>query len=161
MFYKYITDITYITESGRKKNKQPQTWVSPKCKKGKVWALFWHSVLLCLSRACTQTKFPCSYQECGLILSHWLTWLLGPLIPTPPSAAASLWPSPFPDCHELFCSGTLPFLIFFQSCRKSRVQTLCVGFTPEQTKESSDWYSPTPTETNAQHRATVSYNLPS
>ena len=41
MFYKYITDITYITESGRKKNRQALTWVSPTCKKGEVRALFW------------------------------------------------------------------------------------------------------------------------
>ena len=33
MFYKYTTDITYITESGRKKNKQARTWVYPKHKK--------------------------------------------------------------------------------------------------------------------------------
>ena len=42
MFYKYITDIAYITESGRKKNKQTRIWVSPKRKKGEVLALFWH-----------------------------------------------------------------------------------------------------------------------
>ena len=47
MFHKYITDITNITESGRKKNKQAQTWISPKCEKREVWALFWHSVHLC------------------------------------------------------------------------------------------------------------------
>ena len=41
MFYKYTTDITYITESGKKKNKQALTWVSPKRKKGEIWALFW------------------------------------------------------------------------------------------------------------------------
>ena len=43
MFYKYTTYITYITECRRKKNKQARTWVRPKCKKGKVLALFWHS----------------------------------------------------------------------------------------------------------------------
>ena len=46
MFYKYTTDITYITESGRKKNKHVRTWVRPKCKKGEVLALFWHSVAI-------------------------------------------------------------------------------------------------------------------
>ena len=46
MFYKYTTDIAYITESGRKKNKQERTWVSPKHKKGEVLALFWHSVVI-------------------------------------------------------------------------------------------------------------------
>ena len=39
MFYKYTIDITYITGSGRKKNKQERTWVvSPKFKKGEVLA---------------------------------------------------------------------------------------------------------------------------
>ena len=46
IFYKYTTDITYITESRRKKNKQALTWVIPKCKKGKVLALLWHSVAI-------------------------------------------------------------------------------------------------------------------
>ena len=46
MFYKYTTDIAYITESGRKKNKQERTWVSFKCKKGEVLALFWHSAAI-------------------------------------------------------------------------------------------------------------------
>ena len=45
MFYKYITDITYITESVRKKNKQAWIWVSSKRKK-EVFALFWHSVAI-------------------------------------------------------------------------------------------------------------------
>ena len=48
MFYKYTTDITYITESGKKKNKQARTWVSPKRKKGEVLALFRHSVAIML-----------------------------------------------------------------------------------------------------------------
>ena len=44
---------------------------------------FWHfSGILWLSRACTETKFPPSYQERWLILSHWLAWLLGPQVPT-------------------------------------------------------------------------------
>ena len=46
MFYKYTTDITYITKSGRKKNKQGWTWVSRKRKKGDVFAIFWHSVAI-------------------------------------------------------------------------------------------------------------------
>ena len=40
MFYKYTTDITCITESGRKKNKQARTWVSPKRKKGEIFGTF-------------------------------------------------------------------------------------------------------------------------
>ena len=50
MFYKYAADITYITESRRKKNKQARSFVRSKRKKGKG---FWHysgiSVLLFLS----------------------------------------------------------------------------------------------------------------
>ena len=82
-FYKYTTDITYITESRRKKDKQARTWVSPKRKKGEVLALFWHSVFHRLSRACTRTKVPHSYQERWLILLHWLIWLLDSQVPTP------------------------------------------------------------------------------
>ena len=40
MFYKQTTDTTYITESGRKKSKQAQTWVSTKHKKGEVFGTF-------------------------------------------------------------------------------------------------------------------------
>ena len=40
MFYKYAADITYITKSGKKKNKQARTWVSPKHKKGEVFCTF-------------------------------------------------------------------------------------------------------------------------
>ena len=39
MLYKHTTDATYIIENGRKKNKQAQTWVNSKHKKGEVWAL--------------------------------------------------------------------------------------------------------------------------
>ena len=45
---------------------------------------FWYfSGILWLSRASTRTKFPHSYQERWLILSHWLTYFLGPQVPTP------------------------------------------------------------------------------
>ena len=40
MFYKYTTDISYITESGRKNNKQARTWVCPKRKKGEGFGTF-------------------------------------------------------------------------------------------------------------------------
>ena len=53
--------------------------------------------------------------------------------------------------------GTLPSLVFFWFRRKSLAQALYVGFMPKQTKESSDWHSPTPIETNAQHQATYIY----
>ena len=51
MFYIYAADITYITESGRKKNKQEWTWVSSKRKKGDVFDTF--LALLCI----------CGYRE--------------------------------------------------------------------------------------------------
>ena len=41
---------------------------------------------------------------------------------------------------SVHCPGTLPFLVFFRSRRKSRAQALCVGFAPKQTQESSDWH---------------------
>ena len=105
MFYKYTTDITYITESGRKKNKQAWIWVvSPKRKKGQVLALFWHSVHPWLSRACIQTKFPHSYQERWIILSRWLTWLLGPQVPTPRFS------------RRLFLTVTFPWLSLTPIC---------------------------------------------
>ena len=44
---------------------------------------FWHfSGIQWLSWACTRTKFPASCQERWLILSRWLTWLLGSQVPT-------------------------------------------------------------------------------
>ena len=41
------------------------------------------SGILWLLQACTQTKFPHSYQECWLIRLCWLTRLLDPQVPTP------------------------------------------------------------------------------
>ena len=40
MLYKHTTDATGIIKSGRMKNKQAWTWVSPKSKKGKVFGTF-------------------------------------------------------------------------------------------------------------------------
>ena len=42
-----------------------------------VWRekLYHFSGILWLSRACTRTKFPPTYQERWLVLSRWLTWL--------------------------------------------------------------------------------------
>ena len=53
----------------------------------------------------------------------------------------------------------LASLIFFRSRRKSRVQALCVGYAPKRTKGSSDWHSPTPTETNDTYRATNCFHI--
>ena len=106
---------------------------------------FWHffSILWQLW-ACTWTKFPHSYQECWLILLRWLTELLGPQVPTPHCSCPPLSHHSLTVANSfLFCSGTLPFFIFFQSCRKSHTQALSVGFTPKQTKESPTERMPT------------------
>ena len=50
MLYNHTTDTTYITESGRKKNKQARTWVSIKRKKREVLALFYG--FLCIFGYC-------------------------------------------------------------------------------------------------------------
>ena len=106
------------------------------------------SVHLWLSRARIRVKFPHSYQEHWLTLSCWPTWPLDPQAPTPPSAVALS-----DSCLSLtvvnsflFCSGTLPFLVFFRSRRKSRAQALWVCFAPKQTKGSTEWRSLTPTQ---------------
>ena len=62
-------------------NKQALIWGSSKRKKGELWAFFLYSMLLWLSRACTRTKFPHSYQKRWLIFSRWPTWPLGPQQP--------------------------------------------------------------------------------
>ena len=77
--------------------------------------------------------------DCSLLLSAQLCYLL---------CSASF--------SSFFCSAQGPsFLRLSPYCGKFRAQALCVGFTPKQTKESSDWYLPTPTETNPQHRVTI------
>ena len=56
-------------------------------------------------------------------------------------------------CSGTFCSALcfllfwdLPFLVFFRSRGRSHAQALCVGFAPKQTKGSSEWHSPKPTQ---------------
>ena len=51
-----IQDTTYTTERVEEKNKQARTWVKSKCKKGKVWSLSQHSMLL--SVASVYSKIP-------------------------------------------------------------------------------------------------------
>ena len=144
MFYKYTTDIIYITESGRKKNKQTRICVRPKRKKRDVLSLFCASVAIA---SVYPKKILLNYQERWLICSLWLTWLLGPQVPTPRfSSRVSLtvarpWLSPTPK----FLLENLAFLRLLRSRRKSHA--LCVGLAPKQTKESSDWCSPRPTPT--------------
>ena len=77
---------------------------------------FWHfSGILWLLRACPRMKFPPSYQECWLILLRWLTWCLGPQVPTLHfSSSLSLtiafpWLSITPICSLLWVLA-FPFL---------------------------------------------------
>ena len=146
MFYKYTTSITYITESGRKKNKQARTWINPEYKKGEVLTLFWHSVAIAsVYPKEIPTQLPGTLTH-SLALSDQASGSISP--------NSTLQQPPLSNRHlsltvvnsSLFCSVTLLFLVFFRSHRKFRAQALCVGFAPKQTKESSDWRSPTPIE---------------
>ena len=123
--------------------------------------LFWHSVHLWLSRACTWTKFPHSYQERWLILSRWLTWLLGPQVLA--SVTASLrasWMSLTPLCWLLW---DLAFpRLFPVSLEISRVSPLS-GF-HAKTDKGILWLALTHAHThthrtNAHHRATKCIKL--
>ena len=86
-----IQDITYITE-WEKKNKQHGFGLALSVKRENSFSLLWQSVAI---ESEYPMKVPHSYQERWLILSRWLIWLLSSQVPTPPSAAASLWPSLF------------------------------------------------------------------
>ena len=81
ILYKHTTDTTYITKSGRKKKKQAWTWVSPKHKKGEVWALLLHSVLRCLSQ--TVANSPLLLTALGPCLSSSSSGLVGNLVHKP------------------------------------------------------------------------------
>ena len=93
------------------------------------------------------TRLLLSAFSCWLPWSVQLCWLVSPA-----------------DCPVLsialvcafFCSfWDLPFLVLFVSPWKFRAKAICRGFAPKWTKGYFDWHTPTPTETNAQHRATV------
>ena len=75
MFYKYATDITYITENRRKKNQRSRTWVSPKRKKGEVLALFWHFCASVAIASVYPSEFPTQLPG---TLSHPLAPATGP-----------------------------------------------------------------------------------
>ena len=94
MFYKYTTDITCITESGRKKNKQTQTCV----RREKFWPF---SGILCIcgyherasewnSNTATRSADSSSHAGWPGFWVHKSKLLV--------SVAASLWLSPFPNC---------------------------------------------------------------
>ena len=107
-------------------------------------ALFWHSVAVTsmyLNEIPTQLP--------GMLTSFALTDLAsGSTSPNSLFSSRLSLTVAFPQLLLILpfhCSGTLPFLVFFWSCRKSHVQALCVGFAPKQMKESFDWRSSTPT----------------
>ena len=137
-------DITYITESGRKKNKQAGTWVSSKHKKGEVLALYRHSVAIV-------SEYP---NEIFPQLPGTLTLALADLASGSASSDSSLQQPPLSDRRLsltatnscLFRSRTFPFLVFFRSRRISRAQDkgiLLLAHTQTH-------------RTNAHHRATAS-----
>ena len=101
IFYKYTTDIIYITESGRKKNKQEWTLVSPKHKKGKVLALFWYSMAI---TSVYQNKIPTQHPG---TLTHPLS--LADLASRSTSPNSSLQQPPLLD-HCLFLTVTNCYL---------------------------------------------------
>ena len=107
-----------------------------------------------LARAYIRAKFPQSYQECWLIFSRWPTWPHILIVGFPDFC----WLLSPVNCRvlstSLFCLllcpllfWDLPSLVLFWSRGKSHAQSLCVGFAPKETKESSDWHLPTPTST--------------
>ena len=118
----------------------------------------WHfSDILWLSRACTRTKFIPSYQECWLILSRWLTWLLGPQVPTPRfSSQLSLtvafpWQSLTPIGWLLW---DLAFSLLLPVSKEISRASPFSGFHAKTDKRIL-WLTLTQTHrTNANHRAT-------
>ena len=107
--------------------------LAPSARREKFVTILRSCLCICgLARACIRAKFPQSHQARWLILSRWPTRFISPQV----LAVAFLWPSAIPnfcwllslaDCPILlFCSGTLPSLVFFRSRGKSRAQVLCV-----------------------------------
>ena len=89
-------------------------------------AFLWFSVHLWLSRACIRVKFPHNHQELWLILSHWLTRLLSPLVSISLSATAFLRLSLTPLFCWLLWDLAFPCLLPVSS-EISRTSPLC-GF---------------------------------
>ena len=151
-------------EGGRKENKHWH-WLALSARRKKFVTLLCSSLCICrLLRAHIRAKFPQSHKR---ILTHLLT-LANPGSQSTSSSSCLSQPSASPDFFRLVCSllwsllsaslvwlflcspWDLPSLILFQSRGRSRMQALCVGFAPKQTKVSS-----TPVEMNATHRVTM------
>ena len=93
LFYKYTTDITYITKSGRKKNKLTYTLIRSKHKKGEVFGTFLTFLCICGSVTITSVYPRKTSTLLYATLTHSLS-LTGPASgstgPNSSSAAASL-----------------------------------------------------------------------
>ena len=158
------THKTQHTQSRRWKKRTNKVGLrlAPSATREKSVTLLYRFLCIWLSQACIRAKFLHSHQERWhpLALANPFSGSTGPnsLI-----VAAPLWPSPSHNfcllISSVHCHRTLHSLVFFRSRRESRPQALSVGFAPKRTKRSSDWQSPTPTETNATYHATFLQNL--
>ena len=126
--------------------------------------MFWlFSSILWLSRACTQTKFPYSYQKRWLVLSRRLTWLLGLQVPTPFFSSRLSLTVAFPWrslTHICWLLWDLAFPCLLVSLEILRTSHLCV-FRAKKDKGIL-WLMLTHThtytnKTNDHHRATLLY----
>ena len=112
MFYKYIADITYITESGRKKNKQSQLGLAISVRSEK----FGHfsGILCCHERVFEQNSHTATRNADSSRVGwpgFWVHWSQL-LLQEPPLSGRRLSLS---DANSfLFCSGTWPFFVFFR-----------------------------------------------
>ena len=157
MIYKHTTHNIHNREDGRKEE-QSRTWVSSKRKKEEVSDTFvWFSVLQIIVSV-YQSEIPT--QPRGT-LTRPLTLANSASGSTGPSSSLSsrlslvvTFPRLLLTAGSVNCPGTLPSLVFFRSRMKSSAQAFCVGFAPKQTKEFSDWNSPTPTGRMHPHRTT-------
>ena len=131
-------------EGGRKENKQSRTWVVQAQEERSLW--YFSSILWAITNVYsseTPTKSP------GM-LTHLLT-LANPASQSTGSSSCSLLPTA--QFCRLFSSASFSWLppswfwlwdllsvVFFRSRGRSRTKALCVGFSPKQTKRSSEWH---------------------
>ena len=138
-FFTNSQDTTYTIQRWKKwRTNKHGLGLAQSARKEKFVTLFCCFLCICgLSRACIRAKFPHSQQERWHILAHWPPRPLGPQVFAPRLAVSFLW-----------------LLLTALSCWLPS-SVLRVG------PLESDWHSPTPTptETNAQHRATDTQSL--
>ena len=154
----YTTDATYIIETGRKKNQKAQTWVRPKRKKGQVLGTF---LAFCASVSVTSV-----YSNKN---SHTAT---GNADSSSRARRPYLWvhrslfiaqQPPFSDRRLSLTVANFLLLTALGPCLSSSSSGLVRNLArkpfvwvsrTKHSKESSDWRTPTPTETNRPPRAT-------